>query len=466
MRSILDELCANTDRAARAGATSRPASGAPVIVSENHNADSINWVAGLSDPGEMIGCGRYQELRRLAGESDDAYFVRLSVLLLTIPEADRVKIETAMRAAALRRAGLDQSTGRIAVMVAGKAPWHRLGVNVREAVSSEHAITLSGLDWKTVKAAMQYFDPVANAWKVDKSTFSLTRSDNGRKLGTVGSRYQPLQNREAFAFLDTVLNEFGAKYETAGALFGGERVWMLAKLPSGFRLHGRDEMEAFALFTNPHNGEGCAEVFPTTHRVVCANTFRAAMGEDSKRALKIRHTGDLKAKISDARQALGIAVKSIHDFQEHAEVLINTKCDAVPYFNGLLDDICSLTDLQAKKGPEALLAEMVLKDDMARKWDAAEKAAAAAKLEKEIEFRKELLNDLCERYDSERNGVNGMRGTAWAGFNSVTESVDHGPLAGNYRGEDKESRRFESLLTGRGDEIKQLAYQSAVALAN
>jgi len=32
-------------------------------VPPGHNAlSSINWVGGLTDPGEMLGCGKYQQL--------------------------------------------------------------------------------------------------------------------------------------------------------------------------------------------------------------------------------------------------------------------------------------------------------------------------------------------------------------------------------------------------------------------
>ena len=46
-----------------------------------------------------------------------------------------------------------------------------------------------------------------------------------------GNRYKPIQNEEGFAFLDGVLEEYGARYETAGSLYGGSQVWMLAHLP-------------------------------------------------------------------------------------------------------------------------------------------------------------------------------------------------------------------------------------------
>jgi hypothetical protein len=46
-------------------------------------------------------------------------------------------------------------------------------------------------------------------------------------------------------------------------------------------------------------------------------------------------------------------------------------------------------------------------------------------------------------------------------LNAVTESADHGKLGGRQTGADKASRRFESVVNGAADEVKQVAYQTA-----
>jgi hypothetical protein len=75
---------------------------------------------------------------------------------------------------------------------------------------------------------------------------------------------------------------------------------------------------------------------------------------------------------------------------------------------------------------------------------------------------------MLNRYESERCGMNGQRGTAWAALNAVTEAADHGTLGGRFQGSEnaKASRRFESILSGSSDEVKQVAYQNALALAS
>ena len=41
----------------------------------------------------------------------------------------------------------------------------------------------------------------------------------------MGNRYTPIQNLECFDFMDTVVDDSNAKYETAGSLYDGRVVW-------------------------------------------------------------------------------------------------------------------------------------------------------------------------------------------------------------------------------------------------
>ena len=82
------------------------ASGVKVISSQN-DTGRINWARGLSDPGEMLFCGGYPELRRRANEDDAAYQARLEAMPMPAGLLEKIK------AAALQRASLDTSNGRV-----------------------------------------------------------------------------------------------------------------------------------------------------------------------------------------------------------------------------------------------------------------------------------------------------------------------------------------------------------------
>ena len=68
-------------------------------------------------------------------------------------------------------------------------------------------------------------------------------------LGVVTDRYKVIQNEEAFAFTDTLLGE-GVRYETAGSLQEGRRVWMLARLPREFIIGG-ERISPYMVFPIP-----------------------------------------------------------------------------------------------------------------------------------------------------------------------------------------------------------------------
>ena len=49
-------------------------------------------------------------------------------------------------------------------------------------------------------------------------------------MGVVSDRYKVVQNVDAFSFTDELLGK-GVRYETAGSLQEGKKVWLLARLP-------------------------------------------------------------------------------------------------------------------------------------------------------------------------------------------------------------------------------------------
>ena len=124
---------------------------------------------------------------------------------------------------------LDLTTGRAAVMVAGVAAWHRLGTNVADIQTSADAIRLASLDWR-----VDQWPLVARRDGIEHEVpgrVANVRSDTGGVLGVVGRDHQVFQNCDAFAFMDALVGDRLAMYETAGAIRGGRVVWMMARLP-------------------------------------------------------------------------------------------------------------------------------------------------------------------------------------------------------------------------------------------
>jgi len=417
-----------------------------LVLSEQHDTSAINFVAGLSDPGEMIRCGYRPELRRMRDETDAMYAERIRPLVMALPQNERDVI----MGAAIARAGLDTTTGKVAAAFVGVLPWHGLGTTVSGAMTSEEAIRLAHMDWQVGKIQLSY--PWGEGYK-GAEAWGIVRQDTGAFLGAVGSRYQPIQNSEGFKFLDGVLAQYGAKYESAGSLHGGKTVWMLAKMPDrSFHVNG-DTIEPYALFTNRHDGSGAAWCYPTAVRVECNNTLRTS-AKDRSKGLSIRHTGDIADKIRSAQNALGVAVKGFEEFRVAGEHLATKPCDIHHYASDVLDAVLDVTEAQASMGADLLastLAETQAQRDL-----------MAKSFQKKIERRGEIMDDILSRYESERCHP---RGTAWGCLNAITEHADHNTFGRQASDEmNRLSRRLESALAGDRDELKQVALQTAMAL--
>lgn len=424
----------------------------PRIVSEQHDLNQI----AVGEAGDLSASVQRQIASIRAGNWDAAeYGVTAEQQIAMLEKADtpeaRERELLAMRQRAVRRASLDVTNGKVSVMVVGEPAWHKLGVNVAEATNSREAIALANLNWNASKRPM-WVKRADGVFMESVETFAVMRDDTEEQLGTVGSKYQVIQNADGFAFLDSVIGEFGARFHTAGAIFGGTKVWMQCELPNhSFEVVAGDQVQAFATFTNPHDASGKAWCYPTTNRIVCANTFRTASRDRSK-GLGIRHTGEVKSAIAEARRTLGLAIREIDQFKESAQVMVNTQIQPEPFFENVLDLVCKVTAADALAGADALAAVLQV-DEATREFKRRE-------FEREIEKRENMLKEILQRYEGERNGIGGIRGTQWAAFNAVTEYADHTkPLRQMGSETERLSRKFESVINGDADKIKQYAYE-------
>lgn len=194
-------------------------------------------------------------------------------------------------------------------------PWHGLGTPVENAVNSAEALELAGLDWE-VQSRPIFTD---NNLLIP-GYIANTRSSDNKVLGVVSDKYKIVQNKDAFAFTDNLLDN-EAKYVTAGSLRGGKNVWMLAQLPST-KILG-DDIDNFLCFTNTHDGTGAVRVFVTPVRVVCQNTLNLAL-TTAKRSWSCRHMGNLESKMHEATRTLELSNKYMEELNKTAENLANT----------------------------------------------------------------------------------------------------------------------------------------------
>ncbi len=178
-------------------------------------------------------------------------------------------------------------------------PWHGLGTIVKEAPTSADAIRLAGLDWSVVQEPIYTnFNRVVEGYRAN------VRSSDRKVLGVVSDRYKVVQNVDAFSFTDELLGK-GVRYETAGSLQEGKKVWLLARLPREYIIAG-ERISPYLVFSNTHDGSGSVKVAITPVRVVCNNTLNLALGT-AKRSFSMIHTGNIQDKIQEAKDTLFMA---------------------------------------------------------------------------------------------------------------------------------------------------------------
>ena len=263
-----------------------------------------------------------------------------------------------------------------------QVPWHGLGTIIQEAPDSAAALKLAGLDWSVKQV------PVLYEGQETGHQFNVRESDN-RVLGVVGGRYKPVQNAEAFAFTDELVGG-DVRYETAGSLADGKRVWMLAKMPDTRVLD--DVVEPYLCLTNGHDGFSSLKVCMTPVRVVCQNTLNMAL-KGAKRTWTVRHSGNINAKMEEAQQTLGLAQDYMEKFAEEAEELYSIKVSPAQ-FEKLSNTLFPITDEMSRRKEEA---QYLLQCQLKEAWG---------------------MDDL-----------GNIKGTGWGFMNAVSDMSTHRPAA-------------------------------------
>ncbi|WP_316809130.1 DUF932 domain-containing protein [Pedobacter agri] len=204
--------------------------------------------------------------------------------------------------------------------------WHGLGTIIEQHPTSAEALRCAGLDYKVEKRPLFTLDNVnfdlqnAHAGGIDhdlrvSNYFANIRTDTEEVLGVVGKDYQIIQNIEAFSFFDSIVeNDNSIRYETAGALGKGERIFITAKLPEYIRVGKDDLIEQYLFLTTSHDGFGSISAAFTPVRVICQNTLNAAL-RNQKNTIKIRHTASALEKLKQAHQLMGITSRLAEEME-------------------------------------------------------------------------------------------------------------------------------------------------------
>lgn len=263
-----------------------------------------------------------------------------------------------------------------------ETPWHGMGTRLEECPDSSEAIRAAGLDWEVKQYPLFFQTPDGTMVEAGNKVANVRETDNAL-LGIASEYYKIVQNHEAFSFTDSLLGE-GVRYETAGSLNGGKRIWLLAKLPNHYKALG-DEIEPYLAFTNSFDLCSGIRVCLTPIRVVCQNTLNLALS-GARRTWTAYHSGNITNKLDEARKTLDIAHHYYETLVQEAEKLVEIKVD----YEQLTEKLFPIT----------------------------EKTGAVA--EANILSRREELGKLLLMKDLKK-----FKGTGWGFINGVADMVSH-----------------------------------------
>lgn len=297
---------------------------------------------------------------------------------------------------------------------AAPSPWNNLGTELSNLATAREAIEAAGLNYTVVKK------PLKEVLELDQPAhvshrWATVRTDTGEVLGIVGDSYEPIQNRDAFAFFDNLVGTGEAIYDTAGALGHGEHVWILAKLPGFIKVRGKDIVNKCLLLSNSHDGSSPVRVKLTPVRVVCNNTLSAAF--QGAGDVRIPHSSNAPKDLEQALLLLGLSNTLYGQLEVTFDRMALTK----------------ITDKQLLDYVKALVPDNEEEVDKARALE---------------------IQTACFDLYQSGQGAELARGTLWGAFNCVTEYADH-------KMEKIPETRLASIWFGRGARLKLKAFQLA-----
>lgn len=238
-------------------------------------------------------------------------------------------------------------------------PWHGLGTRIEEAPTSADALVYADLDWEVIQRDVYTDDGTLIAgYKLN------ARSTDSAALGIVSDRYKVVQNRDAFRFTDDLLGA-GVTYETAGALQGGRKVWMLARMPQRYIIAG-DEIAPYLVVMNSHDGSSGIKVAMTPIRVVCQNTLNLALNS-AKRVWTTKHTENVMLRVHEAEETLGLAEKYMGELGRKVDELAQIKLSDRKVREFMDEFFPTMTDMPEMQRKNNL---RLLEDMRQRYWEA------------------------------------------------------------------------------------------------
>lgn len=307
-------------------------------------------------------------------------------------------------------------------------PWEELGKDVSATGSLSEAMQEADALFH-VSVKQGYFitaddDSFKGACADDyhraEGHFYIVRDDIGAVLGSCRGKFTPLQNEDAFGFVQKFIEDGICTIDTIGTIEKGQKVWLLAKISdSKYQVVPGDEIELYLILVNAHDATTSVMVGVVPIRIFCSNMFSMLNRSDFE-IVKFKHVGDVAEKLKLVQATINEQLAVMEGFVGRLRTLAATqisyeKLDV--YFREIL------------KTPT--------------------KDKASTKANNKVARLHELF------IHGRGNQLEGVRGSWYAAYNAVSEYL-------NYEAGRSSETRLKSLWFGANNDANQKALKLAV----
>ncbi len=256
--------------------------------------------------------------------------------------------------------------------------------------------------------------------------YYAARSDTHAALSVVSQDYQIVQPKEVLEFYRDLVDHFGYKLETSGALDGGRKVWALARTPieDTAEEKGQDKLAAYVLLATSCDKTLATTAAFTSIRVVCQNTLSFAA--------------------QDIKTGKRPQVKVPHNLRFNADQVIDKLGLVDEAWKGFLKTVRKMASHRMRPAEASGFFEalMVQKKDKALTYKAIQEIGTINGL-----FRSAPGQDLSSAKE-----------TLWGAVNAVTYYADHVRSGA--------ADRLDSAWFGAGYALKENAWAQAAAMVS
>ena len=262
-----------------------------------------------------------------------------------------------------------------------------------------------------------------NTWSECPENKILTREFEGIRygLGVPSTRYKSIPNQKLVQAVCNSLDDEGIDYsiETLGTPKNGKLFFSSLEIADDAeRLINGDNFLFYLNLLQSHDGSYAMTMFDSNTRVVCANTFKYALGDQGDLAIKIKKTSNADLRLDEAGRTIANIYKGRDQFVYMMKKFAEVECDT--------------------QKAEALIS-----------------AYKGIKVDPNTIMSTRAFNQIVDVTYLHKHGIGNKGETLYDLFNAVTEYYTSGDGSGHDNGTaDKSWKKYTSSEFGAGADAK------------